>query len=94
MRRRDEPTLVLSQITKVFCDLSTAAAFIADGRQVADFAREMKMHEYKAGLYYRAAKEVTVEFLASAVARCVEADRLLKSTPIGYAAIERVICNQ
>jgi len=94
MRRRDDPTFVLAQITKVFCDLAIASAFIADGRQVGDYAKEMRVHEYKANLYYRAAKLTTPEFLAASVDRCVETDRMLKTTPLGYAAIERLICVQ
>ncbi len=92
MRRREEPIIVLSQITRVFCDLAAAAHAVEDGMNAAEFAKIMKMHSYKAGLYLNAAKMRPVEYFDNAVMRCAEADRKIKSTPIGYAAIERLIC--
>ncbi len=92
MRRREEPILVLAQITRVFCDLAAAAHALEDGVPAADFAKLMKMHSYKAGLYLNAAKTKPVSYFDRAVARCAEADRKMKSTPLGYAVIERLIC--
>ncbi len=92
MRRREEPILVLTQITRVFCDLAAAAHALEDGVSAADFAKIMKMHSYKAGLYLSAAKTKPVAYFDRAVARCAEADRKMKSTPLGYAIIERLIC--
>ncbi len=92
MRRREEPILVLSQITRVFCDLASAAHAMEDGVSAGDFAKIMKMHSYKAGLYLNAARTKPVGYFDLAVARCAEADRKMKSTPLGYAVIERLIC--
>ncbi|MBP3368374.1 MAG: DNA polymerase III subunit delta [Clostridia bacterium] len=92
MRRREDPILVLASVTKSLCELAAASAFIADGREKDDFARAMKMHEYKAGLCMRAARMRSPEFFARAVRLAAEADRTLKSSPVGYAAIERLIC--
>lgn len=92
MRRREEPILVLSQITRVFCDLAAAAHALEDGVSNAEFAKLMKMHSYKAGLYMNAARGRPAEYFDRAVARCAEADRKMKSTPLGYAVIERLIC--
>lgn len=95
MRRRDEPIFLLTQITKVFSDLSCAAAFIFDGREKGDYARTMKMHEYKAGLYYRAAKGASFEYFADIMRKCAEADLAMKSGLGGgdYSVIERLICS-
>ncbi len=93
MRRREDPIFVLSQVNRAFCDLAVASAFIADGREREDYARAMKMHEYKAGLYMRSAKLRSPEFFRRAAELCVEADFAIKSSPIGYAAIERLICS-
>lgn len=92
MRRREEPILVLTQITRVFCDLAAAAHALEDGVPAADFAKIMKMHSYKAGLYLNAARTKPISYFDHAVARCAEADRKMKSTPLGYAVIERLIC--
>ncbi len=93
MRKREDPIIVLSQITKAFADLSTAAAFIADGRDKSDYARTMKMNEYRAGLYYRAAKLADIEYFSRAMERCCDADRQVK-LGAGYSAIERLICGK
>ena len=92
IRKREDPIFVLSQVNRAFCDLAAASAFIADGREKDDFARTMKIHEYKAGLYMRAAKMRSPEYFKNAVSLCLEADRAIKSSPVGYAAIERLIC--
>ncbi len=92
IRLREDPIFVLSQVSRAFCDLASASAFAADGREKDDFARSMKLHEYKAGLYMRSAKLRSPEFFRRAVHLCTEADRAIKSSPIGYAAIERLIC--
>ena len=92
IRRREEPIMVLSQITRVFCDLAAAAHALEDGVSNAEFAKLMKMHSYKAGLYLAAARQRPVEYFDRAVMRCAEADRKMKSTPLGYAVIERLIC--
>lgn len=94
MRKREEPIIVLSQITRVFCDLAAAAHAVEDGINGAEFAKMMKMHSYKAGLYLNAAKTKPVEYFDRAVVRCADADRKMKSTPLGYAVIERLICGQ
>ena len=58
----------------------------------AEFAKIMKMHSYKAGLYLNAARTRPADYFDRAAARCAEADRKIKSTPLGYAVIERLIC--
>ena len=94
IRKREEPIMVLSQITRVFCDLAAAAHSLEEGMNSAEFAKRMKMHSYKAGLYMNAARSHPTEYFDRAVVRCAEADRKMKSTPLGYAVIERLICGQ
>lgn len=95
VRKREEPIFLLSQITRVFGDLCAASAFITDGREKNDYAREMKMHEYKAGLYYRAAKLKSTEFFMRAAELCASCDRAMKtggSAGDGYGILEQLIC--
>lgn len=92
IRKREEPIMVLSQITRVFCDLAAASHALEEGISNAEFAKLMKMHSYKAGLYMNAARSHPTEYFDRAVQRCAEADRKMKSTPLGYAVIERLIC--
>lgn len=95
MRKKEEPVFLLSQIVRVFTDLCTASLFISDGREKNDYASAVKMHEYKAGLYYRAAKLKSPEFFVYAAEVCANADRALKSGGAagdGYGVIEQLIC--
>ena len=94
MRKKEDPIILLSQITKAFSDLATASAFVADGRDKSDYAKSLKMNEYRAGIYYRAAKQTNPKEIARAMERCRDADRLLKSGGSGYAPIERLICGK
>jgi len=91
IRRREDPILLLAQITRVYMDLTAAAVFREDGRDKRDFAAAMKLHEYKAGLYYKAAESAPPQAFEAALEKCLEADRLLKSSPLGYEVIERLV---
>lgn len=97
MAKREDPLLILGQISRAFSDLYAAAAFSADGRDAGDFSIAMKMHAYRAGLVYRAAAKHSPARYAEALSLCLEADRRLKSSAGGgsggsYAPIERLIC--
>ena len=92
--RREEPAYVLAQVTKVIADLATASLFAADGRDRYDYARTMKMNEYRAGLYYRAASQASPERLASLTEAAAQAERAMKTGTAGYLPIERLICSQ
>lgn len=96
MALREEPLLILGQISRAISDLYAAAAFSSDGRDASDYAAAMKMHSYKAGLYYRAVGKNPPSRYAEALNLCLEADRRMKSGLAGsgsYAPIERLICS-
>ena len=97
MALREEPVLILGQISRAISDLYAAAAFSSDGRDVSDYAAAMKMHSYKAGLNYRAVGKNPPARYAEALNLCLEADRRLKTglagSASGYAPIERLICS-
>ena len=91
--RRTEPIIILGEITRVFCDMLAVKAMSAEGAAVAEISRVLnRMHEYKVGLYQRAAAAQGFERLRAAIALCAEADEALKSSPQGYLALERLIC--
>ena len=91
IRRKEDPILLMAQIIKVYSDLAAAAVFREEGRDKRDFAAAMKMHEYRAGLYYRAAESAGSEYFLNALEKCLEADGQLKSLSMGYIPIERLI---
>lgn len=94
MFRRTDPIVILGEITRVFCDLLAVKAMTADGAAVAEISRALnRMHEYKVGLYQRAAAAQSWERLRAAIALCGETDAALKSSfQSGYLPLERLIC--
>lgn len=90
-RRREEPIAVLASVSRVMSDMLAVAIYAEAGLTQKEIAVRLKMHEYKTGLYLRAAGKNT-EALAASLRRCLEADIALKSSTIGYIAIERLIC--
>jgi len=91
IRRKEDPILLMAQITKVYTDLAAAAMFREEGRDKRDYAAAMKMHEYKAGLYMRAAESADSRYFRKALEKCLEADAQLKSSALGYIPIERLL---
>lgn len=90
--RRTDPIVVQSEITGVFCDMLSLKALLAGGAPLQHAAATLKMHEYKAGLYAKAAASLSFDRLTRAIDLCAEADMALKSSSQGYAPIENLIC--
>lgn len=93
--RRVEPLYILSEVSRVVCDLATVGTLGAGGMTAAEIASALKMHEYRVGLYLRQAGKVPPEQLRAAVAACREADAAMKGAPGsvgGYGVIEKLIC--
>jgi len=91
-KRREEPIVVLGALSRVVSDLLTVAVMAEEGMEKSDVARAMKMHEYKAQLYLRAAENFGVPRLRAALTRCCETDLLMKSASMDYIPLERFIC--
>ena len=92
IRKKEDPILLLSQITRVYMDLAAAAVFLEEGRDKRELAQVMKMHEYKAGLYCKAAAGVSAEYFENALEKCLDADMAMKSSAVnGYELLERLV---
>lgn len=91
--RRVEPLYILSEVSRVVCDL-LAIRTMADGGQTAlEIGSALKMHEYRVGLYLKQARKTDLSLLQNAVTAAEAADRALKrSAADGYGVIERLIC--
>ena len=92
--RRVEPLFILSEVSRVVCDL-LAIRTMADGGQTAlEIGSALKMHEYRVGLYLKQARKTDLPMLKRAVTAAEAADRALKSSGgDGYGIIERLICS-
>ena len=91
--RRVEPLFILSEVSRVICDLLAVRALADAGKTAAEIASILKMHEYRVGLYMRQARTVDTERLARAAEACRDADRAIKLSSGGYGVIERLICS-
>lgn len=89
---KEEPIVVLGGISKVWCDLLSIKAEAELGLGEAEIAAKLKLNEYRVRLYLRAAAKISRDRLEKAVRMCSEADIKLKSTTLGYIAVERLLC--
>lgn len=91
--RRVEPLFILSEVSRVVCDLLAIRTMADGGRTPAEIGSELKMHEYRVGLYLKQARKTDASLLRNAVAAAETADKALKrSAADGYGIIERLIC--
>jgi DNA polymerase-3 subunit delta len=90
-RRKNEPVAILGQITKMYTDLYNVAVLAEEGHQPKDIAKITKMHEYRAGLYHRAAKRYGISVLRRVIDLCGEADLLLKRSYGRWEPLERIL---
>ncbi len=92
--RRVEPLYILSEVSRVICDLLAIRTMSEGGQTATEIASALKMHEYRVGLYLKQARRTDVSLLQNAITACQTADRALKrSAADGYGVIERLICS-
>ena len=92
--RRVEPLYILSEVSRVVCDLLAIRTMSDSGLTAAEISSALKIHEYRVGLYLKQARRVDPPILRNAVTACQAADRTLKrSAADGYGVIERLICS-
>ena len=92
--RRMEPLYILSEVSRVVCDLLAVRTMADGGQTPEEIAAGLKMHEYRVGLYLKHARRADLSLLQSAVTAAETADRALKrSAADGYGVIERLICS-
>lgn len=90
--RKEEPVAVTASLGRVLTDMLHVCILQNEGMQKKEIAAALKMHEYKTQLYMQSLRGMEPARLRAAVERCLETDRLLKSTDLKYIAVERLIC--
>ncbi len=90
-RRRVEPITVLSQVSRLYGDMLAVAYLSEEGMTPKEVAAELKMHEYKAGLYVKAAKKNGIEAIEYRLKLCAELDTAMKNGVSSYLGLERLI---
>lgn len=91
--RRVEPVVIMGEVSRVICDLAAVKSLREQGLPASEIASTLKMNEYKVKLYLNGSGGKSLKRIARAVELCSEADLLLKQSPQGYVAIEKLICS-
>ena len=92
--RRIEPVIILSEVSRVICDLVSVKALIEQNVPQMDIAKLLfKSNDYKTKIYVKGASAKSMQKLKRALELCSEADLSLKLSPQGYIAIEKLICS-
>ena len=68
-------------------------AMLAEGTTPAEIGAVLKLHEYRVGLYRKSLRQTSERRLRRALDACVAADAVLKLSPKGYIALEKLICS-
>jgi DNA polymerase III delta subunit len=89
---RVEPVIILSEVSKVICDLAAVRSMAQRGSSSAEIAVTLKMNEYRVKMYMNGSAGKSPARIKKALALCAEADAAIKLSPQGYQAIERLIC--
>ncbi len=90
--RRVDPVIVLSEVSRVICDLVTVKALAEEGLQAGEIATLLKKKDFWVRKNLGAASGKSMKRLKRALCLCSEADLALKQQGFsGYLAIERLI---
>lgn len=91
-QRKDDPIKVMASVSKTVSEMLIAAVILEGGGGKKEIMAAIKnLGEYKAGIYKTAVTGIDPDRLRASLDRCRKTDALLKSTTLGYIAIERFI---
>ncbi len=92
--RRVDPLLALGEVIRTGCDMLSVLLLANEGKTNAEISRAMNgLHDFVVGRYRTSATKAGEAALRRMIAACNEADRALKLSPQGYAALEQLICS-
>lgn len=90
-RRRIDPITVLGQLSRLYGDMLTVLLLSEEGMDQKTISARLKMHEYKVGLYLKAARKSGTAALEKKLALCAELDASMKNGTPAYNGLERLI---
>ena len=91
--RQVKPEFALAEISNLFCNIYQTKMLMAEGLNQSDIAKILGLHEYKAGLCMKTARQMPETTLARAVSLCQDADLAMKSyAKRNYEQIEKLVC--
>lgn len=90
-QRRVEPVVLLGSIIRTVNDMLAVKTLAARGVSASEAAARLGMHEYRVKLYMKSTERKELSSIEAAVRACAEADEKLKSSKLGYIALERLV---
>lgn len=90
-QRRVEPVVLLGSIIRTVSDMLAVKTLAERGMSASEAASRLGMHEYRVKLYMKSTERKELSSIAAAVKACAEADEKLKSSRLGYVALERLV---
>ncbi len=90
-QRKLDPIIIISEITRTVCDMTSVSLLAADGMTAKEIADILSIHEYRVSRIQRdlASPDVCKNMLAV----CRSADLEIKSAADGFSVIEKLICS-
>ncbi len=88
--RRQEPIMIISEISRTVGDMLSVAVLRSDGLTQREIAEVLKIHEYRVGVIMRSLPDT--EMCKTMLSRCRDADLEIKSFGDGYSVLEKLIC--
>jgi DNA polymerase III delta subunit len=88
--RKMDPIMVMGEITKAVCEMTSVAILRADGLTSVEISTALKIHEYRVSLMLK--NNLKESVCKNMIRRCKEADLELKRSGEGYAVLEKLIC--
>lgn len=92
-KRRTEPVILLGSIMKTVSEMLAVKMMMKKGVGAAEISSSLGIHEYKIKLIMRSVEMRDISEIEYAVEACAEADAKLKSSRLGYIALERLIAS-
>lgn len=90
-KRRTEPIMLLGGIMKTISDMLTVKTMMKLGCSASEISSKLGIHEYKVKLTMKSVETREISEIEETVAACAEADAKLKSSRLGYIALERLV---
>ncbi len=90
--RKEKPTYVLGSVLKVITELYSVKVLVECGYNDIEISKELKIHEYKVGLYRKSCEKRPLARLKKLLEICSETDIKLKSTSLDdYTELDKLV---
>lgn len=89
-RKKTEPILIMSEVSKTVCDMVSVSILLSDGLTLKEISQILSIHEFKVSLLAKSAGNI--QNPRRLLEMCKSADMDIKSGVDGYIALEKLIC--